>query len=57
MFLYIINFGFPLQASHDIRVDRKVALTTVAGGRAGDVGGCFGAGDVCLGAGDVLSWS
>jgi hypothetical protein len=27
MFLYIINFGFPLQASRDIRVDRKVALT------------------------------
>jgi hypothetical protein len=29
MFLYIINFGFPLQASRDIRVDRKVALTGV----------------------------
>jgi hypothetical protein len=27
MSLYIINFGFPLQASRDIRVDRKVALT------------------------------
>jgi hypothetical protein len=27
MFLYIINFGFPLQALRDIRVDRKVALT------------------------------
>jgi hypothetical protein len=30
MFLYIINFGFPLQASRDIRVDRKVALTLMA---------------------------
>jgi hypothetical protein len=30
MFLYIINFGFPLQASRDIRVDRKVALTEKA---------------------------
>jgi hypothetical protein len=30
MFLYIINFGFPLQASRDIRVDRKVALTRTA---------------------------
>jgi hypothetical protein len=29
MFLYIINFGFPLQASRDIRVDRKVALTVI----------------------------
>jgi Plavaka transposase len=27
MFSYIINFGFPLQASRDIRVDRKVAIT------------------------------
>jgi hypothetical protein len=27
MFLYIIDFGFPLQASRDICVDRKVALT------------------------------
>jgi hypothetical protein len=30
MFLYIINFGFPLQASRDIRVDRKVALTIIS---------------------------
>jgi hypothetical protein len=30
MFSYIINFGFPLQASRDIRVDRKVALTVGA---------------------------
>jgi hypothetical protein len=30
MFLYIINFGFPLQASRDIHVDRKVALTVPA---------------------------
>jgi hypothetical protein len=27
MCLYLIDFGFPLQVSHDIRVDRKVALT------------------------------
>jgi hypothetical protein len=46
MFLYIINFGFPLQASCDIRVDRKVALAarsffTLAGASVKEVGTVF----------------